>query len=98
MVDRVYKAGIPQLRKELEKLRKEFSEVSPGTDWVHLRLDPVLQHAKALERRLQSKEFSGEVSRLPKGVSMFHSDLVYLRTNVKELRELLRAELRRRTR
>ena len=96
MVDRVYKAAIPGLRKELEQLRKEFSDLKPSTDWVRLRLDPVLHHAKELERRLLSKSFAAEVSRLSKGVSLFHSDLVYLRTNVKELRKLLQTEKKRR--
>ena len=98
MVDRVYKAEIPQLRKELERLRKDFSDLKLGTDWVRLRLDPVLAHARELERRLISKRFSAEVSRLTKGVSLFHSDLVYLRTNVKELRRLLDTEKKRRAR
>ncbi len=98
MVDRVYKAAIPRLRKELEQLRKEFSDLKPSTDWVRLRLDPVLTHAKELEQRLISKKFSSEVSRLTKGVSLFHSDLVYLRTNVKELRLLLQTEKKRLTR
>jgi len=95
MVDRVYKAAIPRLRKELEQLRAEFSDLQPSTDWVRLRLDPVLQHAKELERRLVSREHSLESSRLTKGVALFHSDLVYLRTNVKELRKLLETEKKR---
>jgi hypothetical protein len=97
-VDRVYKAAIPQLRTELEQLRKEFSSLRPSTHWVRLRRDPVLKHAKELERRLLSQEFSADVSRLTKGVSLFHSDLVYLRTNVKELRLLLQTEKKRQPR
>ena len=30
-MDRVYKAGIPQLRKELERLQKEFFAIVNGT-------------------------------------------------------------------
>jgi uncharacterized coiled-coil DUF342 family protein len=97
-VDRVYKAGIPQLRKELERLQKEFSELKPSTDWVRLRVDPVLRLAQELERRLSSREFSAEFSRLSRGVSLFHSDLVYLRTNVKELGLLLQNERKRQSR
>lgn len=95
MVDRVYKGSVPELRKALEELRKEFSQLKPGTDWVHLRVEPVLKHAQELERLLSSRRFSGEFSRLTKGVTLFHSDLVYLRTNVKELRKLLQTEMKR---
>ena len=92
MVDRVYKGAIPELRKSLEKLREDFSREVSRTDWVRLRIDPVLRHARELERLLTSQEFAGEFSRLNKGVSLFHSDLVYLRTNVKELERLLRVK------
>lgn len=95
MVDRVYKGGIPELRRALSELRREFSKLDSRTDWVALRVDPVLAHAKQLERVLSSRRFSGEVNRLNKGVALFHSDLVYLNTNVKELRKLLASELRR---
>lgn len=95
MVDRVYKGGIPELRKALEQLRKEFSHLESPTDWVHLRVDPVLQHARELERLVSSRRFVDAFARLTKGVSLFHSDLVYLRTNVKELQILLRIEKKR---
>ena len=97
-MDRVYKARIPELRKELERLRKEFSQLELSTDWIRLRVDPTLRHAKELERRLFSKKFSGEFSRLTQGVSMFHSDLVYLRTNVQALAKLLETEKKRQRR
>ena len=96
MVDRVYKGAIPELRKALERLRQEFSREDSRTDWVHLRIDPVLRHAKELERLVASREFSKEFSRLTKGVALFHSDLVYLRTNVQALQRLLRAERKKR--
>lgn len=96
MVDRVYKGGIPELRKALEQLRKEFSKLRSPTDWVHLRVDPVLQHARELERLLSSRRFSREFARLTKGVVLFHSDLAYLRTNVKALRTILDTEKARR--
>ena len=98
MVDRVYKGGIPELRKALEQLRREFSKLDSPTDWVRLRIDPVLQHASELERLVSSRRFAEEFSRLTKGVALFHSDLVYLRTNVKELQNLLRTEKKRRAR
>ena len=96
MVDRVYKGAIPELRKQLEQLRKEFSREDSRTDWVRLRIDPVLQHARELERRVSSRKFSREFSRLTQGVALFHSDLVYLRTNVTALRNLLRAARKKR--
>lgn len=95
MVDRVYKGAIPQLRRTIEGLRKEFSRLDSGTDWVHLRIEPVLQHARELERLMTSRKFAEEFAHLTKGVSLFHSDLVYLNTNVKELRKLLQTEHRR---
>ncbi len=95
MVDRVYKAAIPEFRRALEKLRQELSNLRTSTDWVHLRVEPVLQHAARLERLLSSRKFSNEFSRLTQGVALFHSDLVYLRTNVAELRKLVQAEKKR---
>ena len=95
MVDRVYKKAIPDFRKTLEQLRREFTRLESDTDWVRLRVDPVLQHAKELDRVLSSPKFAREVSRLKKGVGLFHSDLVYLRTNLIELRKLLQSKKKR---
>jgi len=92
MVDRVYRSGIPALRKELEALRGEFSTLHLKTDWVRLRIVPLLKHARELERLVSSQRFSREYSRLSRGVAQFHSDLVYLRTNSKELRKILQIE------
>ncbi len=96
MVDRVYKGAIPELRRALERLRREFSREDSRTDWVRLRIDPVLRHAKELERLVTSRQHSREFSRLTKGVALFHSDLVYLRSNVKALQDLLRTERKKR--
>jgi hypothetical protein len=96
MVDRVYKSAIPEFRKTLEGLRREFSKLELSTDWVHLRVDPLLKHSAELERRLSSRRFSMQIARLSRGVAQFHSDLVYLRTNVKELQKLLLVEQKRR--
>ena len=75
MVDRVYKAELPRLRKTLEKLRNDFSNLgSTKTDWTRLRIEPLLKHLEALEQLLHSQEFSREFSRLRKGVVLFHSD------------------------
>lgn len=88
----MYKADIPALKEELQKLRDGFSGLGTKTDWTKLRVEPLLRHAESLERQLNSEVFSREFSRLTKGVAMFHSDLVYLRTNVKELKKLLQSE------
>lgn len=93
MVDRVYEADLPRLRKALERLREDFSKLgSSKTDWAKLRIEPLLKHVDSLEQLLNSKEFSREFSRLRKGVRLFHSDLVYLRENVKGLETLLNSE------
>ena len=93
MVDRVYKAELPRLRKTLEKLRDDFANLgSQKTDWTRLRIEPLLKHLEALEQLLHSQEFLREFSRLRKGVVLFHSDLVYLRTNVEGLEKLLQSE------
>ena len=97
MVDRAYKAGIPALRKSIEQLRAEFSKLHAPTDWARLRVDPILKHAREMERSLTSPKFSGEFSRLKKGVALFHSDLVYLRANVRELQRILATEKQRKT-
>lgn len=98
MVDRVYKGTIPELRKALERLRREFSREDCRTDWVRLRIDPVLRHARELERLVASRKHSREFTRLTKGVAMFHSDLVYLRTNVRVLQDLLLTERKKQAR
>ncbi len=95
MVDRVYKSAIPEYRRILQALRKDFKKLGSKTDWASLRVEPVLRHAASLERILHSGTFSRETARLNKGVVLFHSDLVYLRTNVKALRELLAKEKKR---
>lgn len=95
MVDRVYKASLPRLRADLERLKEEFSSLGPAeTNWIELRIEPLLRHLDSLERLLHSKEHSQEFSRLTRGVRLFHSDLVYLRENVKELERVLRSEKR----
>ena len=96
MVDRAYKEDLPRLKNRLEDLRADFADLGPrGSTWARLRIDPLLKHLDALERLMNSEEFSGEFSRLTKGVELFHSDLVYLRQNVKGLQKLLSSERRR---
>jgi hypothetical protein len=95
LVDRVYKSDLPRMRKTLATLRTEFSKLDPTTNWNRLRIEPLARHVASLERLIRSQEFSGESSRLSKGVTMFHSDLVYLRTNVRALQGILEAEKQR---
>jgi len=92
LVDKVYKGDIPQLRKTLERLREDFSALHSQTNWMALRIEPLLNHVQVLEQLVESPEFSEEFSRLRRGVSMFHSDLVYFRTNISELKKILEAE------
>lgn len=95
MVDRVYIKELPRSREALQELKVEFSKLdSPKTDWVKLRIDPLLSYVSSLERVLYSKEFSSELSHLRKGVTLFHSDLVYLRENIRGLRLILESEER----
>jgi hypothetical protein len=93
-MDRSYKEDIPKTRKALEELKKEFSAVASTTDWTKLRVEPLLNHVKSLERLLRSPKFARETARLRRGVVMFHADLVYLRENVKALKEILELERR----
>ena len=93
-MDRSYKEDIPKTRRALEKLRQEFSGVASTTNWTKLRIEPLLDHVKSLERLLRSPKFARETARLRRGVVMFHSDLVYLRVNVKALKEILEVERR----
>jgi hypothetical protein len=96
MVDRVYKEDLPRLRSRLVNLRADFANLGPsGVVWAKLRIDPLLKHLDTLDSLMRSEEFSGEFSRLTKGVELFHSDLVYLRQNVKGLQRLLLSERRR---
>jgi hypothetical protein len=94
MVDRVYKGAIPDFRFKLEKIRKDFAGLPSKTDWNRLRVGPLLRLVESLEAVLTSKRHAVEISRLSRGVSMFHSDLVYLRHNVKELQKTLERERR----
>jgi len=92
MVDRVYKKQLPEFREALVKLREDFSKLRSKTDWNGLRIEPLLRHLESLEHLLESEEYSQEFSRLTKGVRLFHSDLVYFRTNVKGLKKIVQAE------
>lgn len=93
VVDRVYVADLPRLRKDLERLKDEFSKLdSPKTDWTRLRIEPLLKHLDTLEHLIRSPEFSQEIARLRMGAGMFHSDLIYLRENVKQLEKVLESE------
>ena len=93
-LDRSYKEDIPKAKRALEELKKAFSGVASTTDWTMLRIKPLLDHVKCLERLLRSPKFARETARLRRGVVMFHSDLVYLRENVKALKQILDAERR----
>ena len=95
LVDRVYKSDIPRLRRDLVRLKEEFSALDSGTDWTKLRVEPLLRHAEVLEGLLNQPDFAKEYSRLRRGVVMFHSDLVYLRDNVKALKGTLELEKKR---
>ena len=91
-MDRSYKEDIPKAKRDLEELKKVFSGVASTTNWTKLRIEPLLDHVKYLERLLLSPRFARETARLRRGVVMFHSDLVYLRQNVKALKEILKIE------
>ena len=91
-MDRSYKEDIPRTKRVLGELKKEFSGLASKTDWIKLRIDPLLSHVKSLERLLQSPKFASETARLRRGVAMFHSDLVYFRENLKALKKILEME------
>jgi hypothetical protein len=93
-MDRSYKEDIPKARKALTVLKRQFSAVPSTTDWIKLRIDPLLEHAKSLERLLRSPRFARETARLRRGVEMFHANLVYLRENVRALQKILEVETR----
>jgi len=93
-MDRSYKEDIPKIKSALQELKKEFSGVAATTDWTRLRIEPLLDLVKSIERLLRSPKFARETARLRKGVVMFRSDLVYLRENVKALEEILDVERR----
>ena len=87
-MDKVYKHDIPAAIRELEDLRRRFAKIESKTDWKTLRVQPLLRHARALHKLMVSPAFSDEASRLRRGVSMFHADLVYLRENIKALKRI----------
>jgi hypothetical protein len=91
MVDRVYRSAWPEFRRTLLRLRSEFSKFEPSTDWVRLRVDPLLEHLKLLERLVHSWESYP----LRGAVPMLHSDLVYFRDNVNGLKQVLASERKR---
>ena len=93
-MDRTYKGDIPSTRRALEELKKGFAGVASTTDWTKLRIEPLHDHVKSLERLLRSPKFARETARLRRGVVMFHSDLVYLQENVKALKKILEVERR----
>jgi hypothetical protein len=94
-MDKAYKGDIPRHRATLIDLKREFSRIATKTNWKKLRIEPLLKHVTGLERLLSSSEFSRETARLRRGVAMFHADLVYLRANIKALKDILAAERRK---
>lgn len=90
MVDRVHKGAFSGFRADLEELREDFTRIDSKKDWNRLRVEPLLNHVDSLEALIRSKRFATEVPRLRRGVSMFHSDLIYLRQNILELRRAFR--------
>jgi len=91
MVDRVYRSDLPRLRKILLNMKKELSQMGPSTDWVRLRIDPLLAHVDQLRAMIRI----WDSSRRRGGVPMLHSDLIYFRENVKGLKLVLASERRR---
>jgi hypothetical protein len=91
VVDRVYRSDLPRLRKTLLNIRKDFSQIDPSTDWVRLRVDPLLAHVDQLGAMLRAWDSSRQSGVVP----MLHSDLVYFRQNVKGLKRVLASETKR---
>jgi len=91
-MDRSYKEDIPKAKRALEQLKQEFADVASPTNWTKLRIEPLLEHVKSLDRLLRSAKFARETTRLRRGVAMFHADLVYLRQNIQALKKILRTE------
>jgi hypothetical protein len=90
MVDRVYRADLPELRKSLLDLRRDFFDLDTSTDWVRLRINPLLAHIDQLRAVIRI----WDSSRLRGAVPLLHADLVYFRNNVRGLRRILASEQR----
>jgi hypothetical protein len=91
-MDRTYKQDIPFVVTRLEQMRDEFAAIGSRTDWTRLRIEPLLEHAKALDRLIHARQFAREIARLRGGVAMFHADLVYFRENIQGLKKVLESE------
>src|ERR1700739_57710 len=92
IMDRAYKQDIPSVIKRLEGLRDAFATLDSKTDWTRLRIEPLLEHAKSLDRLIHARQFTRETTRLRRGVAMFHADLVYFRENLQGLKKVLESE------
>ncbi len=90
MVDRVYRTDLPRIRMNLLNMRREFSALDPSTDWVRLRVDPLLAHLDQLRAMIRIWDFS----RHRGSVTLLHADLVYFRNNVRGLQRVLSSERR----
>lgn len=88
MVDKVYQNAWTDFRRDLVKLKEEFAKIDVSTDWTRLRIDPLLEHLKLLENRVNS----WRDLHLRGAVPMLHSDLVYFRDNVRGLKKVLISE------
>jgi len=91
-MDRAYKQDIPSVIKRLEGLRDAFATLDSKTDWTRLRIEPLLEHAKSLDRLIHLRQFARETTRLRRGVAMFHADVVYFRQNLQGLKNVLESE------
>lgn len=94
-MDRVYKEDIPRFIAALEAVGESVRSLNLSADWKAMRVRPLLAHARRLQQIATSPKFLKERSRLPGGVKMFRSDLVYLRTNVLALEDICRAQAAR---
>ena len=88
-MDRSYKEDIRKFKAALEQLKKNLSAHGTKTDWMQLRVEPLLEHVKRLDQILKSPRFAREAVRLREGVAMFRADLDYLRTNIKILKGII---------
>lgn len=74
-----------ELEHELLRIRDEFSEFKPSTDWNRMRVEPLIAHLKLLKGILPDSPTQSIKS-------YYNLDIEYFKENIEGLKMVLKSE------